>query len=84
MWAQNCHSLRFDLMSASGRKLAIGNLIHRPETSTLAQHDRVVPKAVPKNGPTHCYHLIYSENWVKMAHRGGGSYPDYSTMHKLV
>ena len=26
---------------------------------------------VPINGPTHCYHLIYSEKVRKMAHRGG-------------
>ena len=28
-------------------------------------------KAVPINGPPHCYHLIYSEKVRKMAHRGG-------------
>ena len=30
----------------------------------------VVPKAVPINGPTHWYNLIYSEKVRKMAHRG--------------
>ena len=32
---------------------------------------KAVLKAVPINGPTHCYHLIYSEKVRKMAHRGG-------------
>jgi len=31
---------------------------------------KAVPKAVPINAPTHCYHWIYSEKVKKMVHRG--------------
>ena len=46
VWALSRHSLRFDLMSDLGRNRAIGNFIHRTETTTRAKPIQVVPNAV--------------------------------------
>ena len=37
-------------MSDLGRNRAIGNFIHRTETTTWAQHDQAVPKNVQATG----------------------------------